>query len=138
MATTIRVVVIVIGWNPRSGEPRALRPQFVSPVAARIYTTIGIRHAPAWLRLDGTQIVATVRLPDGLRADHVRCFCCTVREYEPKSHLDRRRITSVDLVVASRLEHISQQPVEDDEDDDRSDAAAAKLAGAIPRNEASE
>jgi hypothetical protein len=89
--------VFVIGWKPRPGDPPALQPQFDNPVPARIYVSGGVRLSSAWLRISGAQIVAALDLDT--TAAHPRCFCCTHREYDPVSRLERRRITSVDIVA---------------------------------------
>ena len=135
MRPTVCLVVDVIGWNPRGDEPRSLKPQFESPVRARIYTTIGIRHALAWLRMDGLRVYATLHLPGDVKPERMRCFCCTIREYEPRTRLERRRITSVDVVAEMCLEHEAEQPVQQDEHNDGRDASAADLLGTVAGDE---
>ena len=99
MATTLDLVVNVIGWTPRAADPPSLEPQFVNPVAVRVYTRDGVRSAVAWLRLERGSVRATVTVPASVTPTRARCFCCTEREYEPRTHIERRRITSIDLVA---------------------------------------
>jgi hypothetical protein len=99
MSSTVTVVVKVIGWSPHPREPRALQPQFVNPVRVRIYTPTGVRASCAYVRLDGSRVLATVLLADQSPTATMRCFCIAEREYEPVTHIERRRITSLDLCL---------------------------------------
>jgi hypothetical protein len=99
MSTTRDLTVNVIGWKPLADEPPELAPQFANPVPVRLYTIDGIRSSIAWLRRDGALIVATTELPSALATAALRCFCCTLREHDPRTHIERRRITSIDVCV---------------------------------------
>lgn len=120
MSSTRDLVVNVIGWKPHPDDPSSLAPQFANPVAVRIYTTEGIRPALAWLRLEGGRVIAATALPPALASSlasaRLRCFCCTLRELEPRSKIERRRITSIDICVETGcrgdLEDEAEQPVE--------------------------
>ena len=104
MPPTIEVIVNVIGWKPRPSDSAALQPQFINPVPARLYLASGVRMTTCWLRLDSGRVVATLaEAPaDARSGSRLRSFCCTEREYEPRTRLARRRITSIDIVVIDR------------------------------------
>lgn len=103
MQSPLHLVVTVIGWTPRADDPPELAPQFVNPVPVRVYTVDGIRRASAWLRLEGDRVIAATVLPESMLRERMRgaprCFCCTLREHDPRSGIERRRITSIDLCL---------------------------------------
>lgn len=99
MPSPLCLTVNVIGHRPRPEDPPELAPQFVNPVPVRVYTAVGVRSAIAWLRIELGSVVAEIHLPPATEMHRARCFCCTVREHEPRTHIERRRITSIDLCL---------------------------------------